>query len=72
MREPTSRNGLPALNEDWIGEDVLSIDDERIPQAIREHSARFHNPAQYAIMVNPREYQLYGGDGELLDLRWLR
>jgi len=69
---PTSANGLPALNEDWIGEEVLPIDDERIPPAIRSHGAHFRNPARYVIVVSPREYLLYGGDGELLDLCWLR
>ncbi|WP_303783508.1 hypothetical protein [Azovibrio restrictus] len=67
-----SANGLPALNEDWVGEEVLSIDDDRIPPAIREHGARFRNPARYAIAVSAHEYLLYGGDGELLDLCWLK
>ncbi|WP_127478487.1 hypothetical protein [Sulfurivermis fontis] len=68
----TSANGLPALNEDWIGEEVLSIDDERIPPPVRAHGARFRNPARYVIVVSPNEYVLYGGDGELLDLCCLR
>ena len=67
-----SANGLPALNADWIGEEVLVIDDERIPPAVRAHGARFRNPARYAIEVGPGEYVLYGADGELLDLCCLK
>jgi hypothetical protein len=68
---PTSRNGLPALNEDWIGEDVLSIDDPWIPPAVQAHGARFRKPARYVIELGPDEYALYAADGELLDLCFL-
>lgn len=69
--QPMTANGLPDLNEDWIGEEVLLIDDARIPQEVRQHGARFRNPARYAIELAPGEYALYGADGELLDLCFL-
>ena len=47
------------------------MDDPRVPQVIREHGARFRNPARYVIAVDG-EYLLYGADGELLDLCRLR
>lgn len=56
------------LNEDWVGEVVLSIDDAGIPEPIRRHGARFRNPARYVIDLGEGEYLLYDGDGELLDL----
>lgn len=65
---PTIANGLPALNEDWVGEEVLPIDDECIPPLVRAHGERFRNPARYAIVVGAGEYALYAADGELLDL----
>ena len=72
VREQTTPNGLPILNEDWVGEEVLSIDDARIPPTIQAHGARFRNPARYVIEVGPGEYVLYGADGELLDLCCLK
>ena len=62
---------MEILNEDWEGEDVWFVDDPRVPQVIREHGARFRNPARYVIAVDG-EYLLYGADGELLDLCRLR
>jgi hypothetical protein len=62
---------LPILNEDWIGEEVLSIDDPGIPPALQAHGARFRKPARYVIELGPGEYALYAADGELLDLCWL-
>lgn len=59
---------MEILNEDWVGEDVWTIDDARVPDVIRQHGGRFRNPARYVIEVNPDEFALYGGDGELLDL----
>lgn len=63
---------MEILNEDWVGEDVWSIDDARVPEVIRQHGERFRNPGRYVIEVNPDEFALYGGDGELLDLCALR
>jgi hypothetical protein len=62
---------LPILNEDWIGEEVLSIDDLGIPPAVQAHGARFRKPARYVIELGLDEYALYAADGELLDLCFL-
>ncbi|WP_449371596.1 hypothetical protein [Thiomonas sp.] len=60
------------LNEDWENEEVLDIDDPRIPDAIRDFGAGFRNPARYVIDLGHGEYVLYGADGELLDLCYLK
>ena len=60
------------LNEDWENEEVLDIDDPRIPNAIRDFGAGFRNPARYVIDLGHGEYVLYGADGELLDLCYLK
>ena len=62
---------MEILNEDWEGEDVWYVDDPRVPPSIRDHGARFRNPARYVISVDG-DYLLYGADGELLDLCCLR
>lgn len=51
---------------------MLDIDDPRIPEIIRLHGSRFRNPARYAIALTDREFLLYGGDGELLDMCFLK
>ncbi len=68
----TADGRFPLLNEDWIGETVFSIDDPEIPDIVRRHGARFRNPARYVIDLGNGEYLLYGADGELLDLCWLK
>jgi hypothetical protein len=66
---PVTADGrFPLLNEDWVGEVVLSIDDAEVPEIIRRHGARFRNPARYVIDPGQGEYLLYDADGELLDL----
>ena len=52
---------MEVLNEDWVGEDVWSIDDARVPDVIHQHGERFRNPARYVIKINPDEFALYGG-----------
>lgn len=59
---------MEVLNEDWIGEDVWTIDDPRVPEEIREHGASFRNPARYVIEVGEGEYLLYAGNGDLIDM----
>ncbi|MCX8086943.1 MAG: hypothetical protein N3C63_08605 [Rhodocyclaceae bacterium] len=68
----TADGRFPILNEDWVGEIVLAIDDAGVPENIRRHGARFRNPARYVIDLGHGEYLLYGGDGELLDICRLR
>lgn len=50
---------MEILNEDWEGEDVWYVDDPRVPPSIRDHGARFRNPARYVIAVDG-DYLLYG------------
>lgn len=68
MESKTADGRFTLLNEDWVGEIVLSIDDAEVPESIRRHGARFRNPACYVIDLGHGEYLLYGGDGELLDM----
>lgn len=68
MDAKTADGRFPILNEDWVGEIVLAIDDAAVPHAIRAHGARFRNPARFVIDLGHGEYLLYGADGELLDL----
>ena len=56
------------MNEDWIGEEVLDINDSRFPDTLREHGARFKNPARHVIVIEEGAYILYAEDGELLDI----
>jgi hypothetical protein len=56
------------MNEDWVGEDLVDIDDPALPDALREHARRFDNPGKVVIVVGDGEYVLYAADGELLDL----
>lgn len=37
----TADGRFPILNEDWIGETVLAIDDAEVPEVIRRHGASF-------------------------------
>lgn len=32
------------MNEDWIGEEVIDIDDPKIPEEIRQHGELFNYP----------------------------
>lgn len=58
---------------DWDGdEDIVDIDNARIPQAVRMHGARFRNPARFVADLGNDEYVLFAEDGELLDLVYLR
>ncbi len=49
-------------------DELLDIDDPRIPFEIREHGLRFRPPAQFVDDLGGGEYALYSADGELLDL----
>lgn len=56
------------MNEDWDGEEVISINDKRVPKAVRQHGKLFKNPARFVIDAGDGQYLLYAEDGELLDL----
>jgi len=47
---------------------LREMTDPLVPQALREHGARFRNPAAYALDLGDGAYFLYGKDGELLDM----
>ena len=49
-------------------EEVMDIDDPRVPEAVRQHGLRFRNPARYVVDLGNGEYILGAEDGELLDL----
>jgi hypothetical protein len=49
-------------------EEVLDIEDERVPQVVRQHGRRFRKPAKWVIDVGAGEYVLFSEDGEVLDL----
>jgi len=53
-------------------EELLDIDDYRVPDSIREHGRRFRNPARFAVELGQGEYLLYAEDGELLDMVYLK
>lgn len=53
-------------------EEVLDINDLRVPEAIRAHSQRFCNPARFVADLGHGEYVLFAKDGELLDLVYLK
>lgn len=53
-------------------EDIIDIDDARIPQAVRTHGAQFRNPARFVVDMENGEYVLFAEDGALLDLVHLR
>lgn len=59
------------MNEDWIGETVLPIDDPQVPSPIRIHGSRFRNPATFVIDAGSGAWLLYGEDGEFLDCAWI-
>jgi len=49
-------------------EELLDIEDPRVPECIREHGRRFRNPARFAVDLGRGEYLLHAEDGELLDV----
>ncbi len=59
------------MNEDWEGEELIDINDPRLPKAVRKHGKLFKNPARYVIDDGDDSYILYAEDGELLDMVYL-
>jgi len=60
------------MNEDWEGEDVIDINDKRVLELVRQHGRLFQNPARTVIDACDDSYILYAGDGELLDMVYLK
>ena len=52
-------------------EEIVDINDPRVPDAIREHGCRFRKPARFVVDVGNNEFVLFSEDGELLDIVYL-
>ena len=53
-------------------EEVMRIDDARVPEAVRTHGLRFRTPAHFVTHLGNGEYVLSAEDGECLDLIYLK
>lgn len=49
-------------------DDVIPIDDPRVPAWVRAHGRRFRQPAAFVERLDDDEYALFASDGELIDL----
>ena len=49
-------------------EEIMDIDDARVPEAIRAHGGNFRRPARFVVDLGNDEYMLLDADGEVLDL----
>lgn len=53
-------------------EEIMDINDPRVPEAVREHGKRFRKPARFVVDVGNNEFVLSTDDGELLDIVHLK
>lgn len=53
-------------------DELLDIDDPRVPDIVRAHGRRFRKPARFVIDLREGEYLLFAEDGELLDGVYLK
>lgn len=53
-------------------EEILDINDPRVPEVVREHGQRFRKPARFVVDVGNNEFVLSSEDGELLDIVHLK
>ena len=60
------------MNPSDEDEEVMDIDDARVPESIRAHGKRFRKPARFVVDLGNGEYVLSAADGELLDLVYLK
>lgn len=49
-------------------DDVIPIDDPRVPAWVRAHGRRFRQPAAFAERLDDDEYALFASDGELIEV----
>ncbi len=49
-------------------EEIMDIDDPRVPEILRAHGRRFRPPAKVVMYLGNGEYVLETDDGEALDL----
>ncbi len=52
-------------------DEVLDIDDPRVPVEIREHAARFRTPVRF-VGLDGVDFYLFAEDGELVDAGYLK
>lgn len=52
-------------------EELLDINDPRVPDIVREHGRKFRSPATHVEDLGEGEFVLYAADGELLDMVYL-
>ena len=53
-------------------DEIMNIEDARVPGVIRAHGARFRKPARFVVDLGNDEYILIDADGEVLDLVYLK
>jgi hypothetical protein len=53
-------------------DEIMDIEDVRVPEAICAHGTRFRRPAHFVIDLGDGEYILTDVDGEVLDLVYLQ
>jgi hypothetical protein len=60
------------MKHDEIDDDdeVIDINDPKLPDALREFGKRFRKPARWVVELGDGEYLLYSDDYELLDAIW--
>lgn len=56
------------MNEDDDDEKLLDIDNETVPETIREHGRQFRKPARIVADLGDGEYILFAENGEVLDM----
>ncbi|PIQ36408.1 MAG: hypothetical protein COW59_12745 [Lysobacterales bacterium CG17_big_fil_post_rev_8_21_14_2_50_64_11] len=49
-------------------DEVMAIDDPRVPEWVRAHGRGFRQPSAFVEALGEDEYALFASDGELIDL----
>lgn len=65
----TEYDGCVMRDED---DEIMEINDPRVPEPIRAHGGRFRPPAAVVACLGNDEYILSTADGEVLDLVCLK
>ena len=63
---------MGCIANDENNEEVMDIDDPRVPEVIRSLGMRFRKPACFVVDLGNGEYVLTAADGEILDLACLK
>jgi hypothetical protein len=56
-----------ADSEEDETDEIMDIDDPRVPEVIREHAARFKTPVRFVTFCGP-DIVLSAEDGEVIDI----